>query len=98
VRAELERLAVPLTDGDRAALDVVCVMSRLPLSAEELERLRARCRERPTALLGLQNDAFLEDVPEAALRVSTADGTPLTRRVLARTLAERLRAAASARA
>ncbi|HYM81119.1 MAG TPA: glycoside hydrolase family 3 N-terminal domain-containing protein, partial [Candidatus Limnocylindria bacterium] len=25
VRAELERLAVPLTDGDRAALDVVCV-------------------------------------------------------------------------
>jgi hypothetical protein len=42
-------------------------------------------------LVGLQNDAFLDDLPEAALRISAADATPLTRRVLARTLAARLR-------
>ena len=41
---------------------------------------------------------LIPQAPEAAVRVSAADGTPLTRRVLARALADRLRAVASARA
>src|SRR4029453_14923365 len=37
--------------------------------------------------LGLQNAAFLDDLPEAAVRISASDATPLTRRVVARALA-----------
>jgi beta-N-acetylhexosaminidase len=94
--SELSALGVPPAAGGSPALEVVVVMTRLPLPAGERERLRALCRERPTALVGLQNDAFLDDLPEAALRVSAADATPLTRRVVARALAGRLRTAAGA--
>jgi hypothetical protein len=66
-------------------------MTRKPVPVDEVERLRALCRERPTVLIGLQSDAFLDDLPEAALRISAADATPLTRRVVARTLAKQLR-------
>ena len=52
--------------------------------------------ERPTVLVGLQNDSFLDAVPEATLRLSAADSTPLTLRVVARTLARRLKNAAPA--
>lgn len=79
--------------GGRPALELVTVMTRTPLPAAELERLRTLCRERPAVLIGLQNDAFLDDLPEAALRLSAADATPLTRRVVARALARRFRAA-----
>ena len=41
---------------------------------------------RPTVLVGLQNDRFLDLVPEAALRISAADCTPLARRVVAERL------------
>ena len=96
--AELTAQGVPLAPGGAPAFDLVAVMTRRPLLQVEIERLRALCRERPTALIGLQSDAFLDDVPEAALRVSAADATPLTRRVVAGTLARQLRAAAAARA
>jgi beta-N-acetylhexosaminidase len=96
--AELAALGVPVAASDPGAAEVVAVMSRLPLPAAETERLRALCRERPTALVGLQNDAFLDDLPEAALRVSAADATPLTRRVVARALATARHAAATAQA
>ena len=75
-------------EGELAPGQIIAVMSRLPQPAEEIERLRAACRERPTALVGLQNDTFLESLPEAALRISASDATPLTRRVVARTLAK----------
>jgi beta-glucosidase-like glycosyl hydrolase len=95
--AELARAAVPL-GGAEPVLEVVAVATRTPLDSGRLEELRALCRRRPTVLVGLQNDAFLEQLPEAALRISAADATPLTRRVVARTLLRHLRASAEARA
>ncbi len=89
---ELATQGAPVGSSDSPSLEVVAVMSRLALPPAELERLRAACRARPTAVIGLQNDAFLDDLPEAALRLSAADATPLTRRVVARTLAEQRRA------
>jgi beta-glucosidase-like glycosyl hydrolase len=91
-RSELERLGMPLADGDRAQGEIVAIMTRLPVPPDELERLRARARGRPTVLIGMQNDSFLDDLPEAALRISAADATPLTRAVVARTIADALRA------
>src|SRR5438093_725154 len=76
---------------------IASVPSPTPLPAEEIERLRARCRERTVALVALQSDAFLDAVPEAALRLSACDGTPVTRRVVARTIAGRLREASTPR-
>ena len=84
---ELRGVGVKVTDDDGPMADVVAVMSRLPLPDDELERIRAGARARPTAVIGLQNDAFLDDLPEAALRISASDATPLTRRVVARVLA-----------
>jgi beta-N-acetylhexosaminidase len=95
LRSELERRGVPLADSDRATGEIVAVMTRLPVPPDELERLRARARGRPTVLVGLQNDSFLDDLPEAALRISAADATPLTRAVVARTLAETIRSASA---
>jgi beta-N-acetylhexosaminidase len=75
-------------DGGAApAADVIAISSRIPLTTERIESLRAHARTRPTVLVGLQNDRFLDFVPEAALRVSAADCTPLTREVVARRLA-----------
>ena len=91
VRAELERAGLPLDDAD-AATEIVVHAGRAPLVGEALERLRARCRQRPTVLLGLQNDSFLDEIPDAALRISAADRTPLTRRVVARRIAGLARA------
>ncbi|HEY2955055.1 MAG TPA: glycoside hydrolase family 3 N-terminal domain-containing protein [Candidatus Eisenbacteria bacterium] len=89
---------VPLAAGGGDGAEIVAVASRTPLAAEEIGRLRARSRERPVVLVALQGDAFLDAVPEAALRVSACDPTPLTRRVVARAIAARLREAAAARA
>ncbi len=83
---ELAALGVPLA-AEGEALEVTAIASRVPLAAGEIERLRARCRERACVLVALQGDAFLDALPEAALRVSACDATPLTRRVLARRLA-----------
>ncbi len=96
LRAQLAAAGVPLGE-DPAAIEVAVYSARAPLSGEPLERLRARCRARPTVLAGVQNDSFLDEVPEATLRLSAADCTPLTLRVVARTLARRLREAAGAR-
>jgi beta-glucosidase-like glycosyl hydrolase len=92
---ELARAGVPLASagGDGPHLALVAVATRRPLPADEAARLRAACRERPTVLVGLQNDAFLDDVPEAMLRVSAADATPVTLQALAGRLAEMRRAA-----
>ncbi len=79
---------VPLTeDPALATARVAVVATRLPLEAARVEALRAACRERPTIVVGLQNDAFLDEVPEAALTLSAADRTPLTQRVVTRRLA-----------
>jgi beta-N-acetylhexosaminidase len=84
--AALRAAGVP--DGGAApAADVVAIASRVPLTPERIASLRARCAARPTVLVGLQNDRFLDRVPEAALRISAADCTPLTRRVVAERLA-----------
>ncbi|MEO5618643.1 MAG: glycoside hydrolase family 3 N-terminal domain-containing protein [Candidatus Eisenbacteria bacterium] len=87
--ARLAAEGVSLTaDPDAAAARVIAVASRVPLSADATAQLRAESGAHPTILVGLQNDAFLDDVPEAALRLSAADCTEPTRRVVARRLAE----------
>ena len=76
--------------GPSPDAQVVAILSRKPLEPEAIATLRSRCSEKPTVLVGLQNDAFLAQVPEAVVRLSAADGTPLTRaRVAARLAAMR---------
>jgi beta-N-acetylhexosaminidase len=91
--AESLRAAGIPDGGTSPAVDVIAVASRVPLKPERLAELRSHAASRPTVLVGLQNDRFLDDVPKAALRISAADCTPLTRRVVAEKLAE-LRAGA----
>jgi beta-N-acetylhexosaminidase len=98
MREELGALGVPLADAAGARVHLELVATRTPVAPEEIERLRAVAARRPTVLVGLQNDAFLDDVPNAALAISASDATPLTRRAVARALAARYRAAAEARA
>lgn len=74
---------------------IVVYASRLPMPAERIEELRRAAATRPTLLVGLQNDGFLDEIPEAALRLSAGDATPLTRRVVARRLARELGAGAA---
>lgn len=94
LRSRLEREGVATTDDvARASTRVVAVASRVPLTAAATEELRAGARSKPTALVGLQNDAFLDDVPEAALRISAADATEPTREVVARRLGKEFRSA-----
>jgi beta-N-acetylhexosaminidase len=95
LRDELAALGVAASDA-AAALEVVAIRSRTPLPEEQIEDLRARARAAPLALVGLQNDAVLDRVPEAALRISASDATPLTRRAVARELVARRSAAARA--
>ncbi len=83
---ELAEAGVEIDDA-RAVAQVAVVATRLALEPAKLEALRALCRELPTIVVGLQNDAFLDEVPEAAMTLSAGDATPLTRRVVARTLA-----------
>ena len=86
--ALLERNGVVVTDdAEAAAARVVAVSSRVPLTAAATDDLRAGARTKPTALVGLQNDAFLDDVPDAVLRISASDATEPTREVVARRLA-----------
>jgi len=73
--------------GTAPAAQVIAVSSRVPLAPDALTSLRARCAKQPTVLVGLQNDAFLARVPEAAVRVSAADATPLVRAAVARRIA-----------
>lgn len=96
---ELARAGVPLEAAGPAAgphLALVAIATRRPLPTSELERLRGLCRERPTVLVGLQNDAFLDGLPEALLRLSAADSTPATLRAVATTLAALRRSAVTA--
>lgn len=59
---------------------VIAITSRRPLDDAAIADLRTRCTQHPTILVGLQNDAFLTACPEAAVRLSASDCTPLTRR------------------
>src|SRR5262249_3951941 len=78
-----------LDDGGASpAADVIAIASRIPLTAERIAALRQHAANRPTVLVGLQNDRFLDHVPEAALRISASDCTPLARRVVAERLAK----------
>ena len=83
---ELVAAGVELDDA-KAVVQVAVVATRLALEPTKLEALRALCRERPTIVVGLQNDAFLDELPEAAMTLSAGDATPLSRRVVARVLA-----------
>jgi beta-glucosidase-like glycosyl hydrolase len=85
LREELAALGVTVNAGAASGIEVIA--SRVPLPAETLERLRSECAARPTAVVAMQSDAFLDALPGAALRVSACDATPLTRRVVARRLA-----------
>lgn len=88
--AALAAAGVPVAaSGARVGIEVVA--SRIPITPAALEELRRRCATRPSVVIGLQNDAFLDAVPEAALRISASDPTPLTRSVVARALASHLR-------
>jgi hypothetical protein len=89
---ELAAAGVPIAEAGGPALELVAVASRVPLPEAEIGSLRERARSGALAIVGLSNDAFLDDLPEATLRLSASDATPLTRRVVAGTLA-RLRAA-----
>jgi hypothetical protein len=88
LRAELEALGVTVRGDAPGAIEVIA--SRVPLAPARIEDLRRRARVRPTALVALLADGFLEAVPEAALRISVCDATPLTRKMLAKELARRL--------
>lgn len=68
------------------ATPVRVVASRVPLPIAELERLRFEAARGPLALVSLQNDVVLDEVPDAAVRISGADATELTRRVVAHRL------------
>lgn len=92
----LTEAGVPLAGDGTPAVDAKVVASRVPVAAAEIESLRAAARSGPLVLVGMQNDGFLDTVPEAAVRVAAADCTALTRRVVARMLAERLRTTARA--
>src|SRR5262249_61539914 len=89
--AELAGLGVEVRDSD-SEIEVIAVMSRIPIDEAEIGRMRHNASTRATALLGLQNDAFLERVPEAAVTISAADATPLARRAVARALVAAARA------
>lgn len=84
--ADLAAAGVPV-GGAAPLAQVIAIAQRVPVAPAALATLRARCAARPTILVGLQNDAFLARVPEAAVRLSASDCTPLTRRVVARRLA-----------
>jgi beta-N-acetylhexosaminidase len=90
---DLADAGLRLAGEGEAAIECVALASRKPLEARELERLRGLARRGPVALVGLMNDAFLDAVPEATLRVSASDATPLARRAAARAIAARLRPA-----
>lgn len=91
----LRGLGVPLAEGTDEAVELIAIATRVPPAEAEIERLRAIARTRPLLLAGLQNDAFLDQIPEAAVRLSAADSTPLTRKVVARVLADQVLARTS---
>ncbi|MFN8588320.1 MAG: glycoside hydrolase family 3 N-terminal domain-containing protein [Candidatus Eisenbacteria bacterium] len=84
--ADLVAAGVP-QGGASPSAQVIAVCSRKPLADAEIAALRTRCAERPTMLVGLQNDAFLAQVSEAAVTLSAADATPLVRARVAERLA-----------
>ena len=90
---ELAALGVPAraaTDGaagEAAVFVIEAIASRVPLGEAAIAAMRERCRTRPTALVAFQSDAFLDQVDEAALRISACDATALTRQRVARRLA-----------
>ena len=79
-------------DADCVALEVHAIASRVPPPADHIERIAGAARAGPVVVLGLQNDAFLDDLPDAALRISACDATPLTRHGVARRVVQLLRA------
>jgi len=90
--AALRAAGVPVADAAEDAFPVRVVASRVPLPIADLERLRFDAARQPLVLVSLQNDDVVDEVPDAVLRVSGTDCTELTRRVVARALAARLRA------
>ena len=73
--------------GRVGASHIEVIASRVPLPAAELARLQARCAAGPTVVVALQADDCLDQLGDAALRISACDPTPLTRRIIARRIA-----------
>ena len=95
LRDEIVAAGWPLGNGADTAR-VVVHASRVAPDSNAVAQLRAATRNGPLVLVALGNDAFLDEVPEAAVRVSACDTGPITRRVVARELAQLHRAAAPA--
>jgi hypothetical protein len=88
--AAARRLASgPAGGGAGAAPDplLVALPRRTALGEADARELRALCLARPTLLVALEQDAFLDDFPEAAGRLSACDSTPAMRRAIAREIA-----------
>jgi beta-glucosidase-like glycosyl hydrolase len=90
----LRAAGVTLSDEPDGAVPVRVVASRVPLPIAELERLRFDATEGPVIIVSLQNDEVLGEVRDAAVRVSGADSTEVTRGVVARMVADALRSPA----
>jgi beta-N-acetylhexosaminidase len=88
----LRAAGVTVTDRAEGAVPVRVIARRVPLPIAELERLRFDAAREPLVLVSLQNDVVVDEVPDAALRVSGADCTEPTRRVVARSMARAMRA------
>lgn len=91
--AALRDAGVALSDDADGAVPVRVMASRVPLPIADLERLRYDAAQQPLVLVSLQNDDVVDEVRDAALRVSGADSTELTRRVVAHALAAATRPA-----
>jgi beta-N-acetylhexosaminidase len=85
--ASLRAAGVPLAGSPEGAVPVRVIASRVPLAIADLERLRHDAARGPLVLVSLQNDEVLDEVLDAAVRLSGADCTEITRRVAARALA-----------
>lgn len=88
----LRDAGVPVTDAAGDVFPVRVVASRVPLPIADLERLRFEAAHEPMLLISMQNDDVVDEVSDAALRISAADCTELARRVVARALGARLHA------
>ncbi len=85
----LRAAGVVVSPEPEGAVNVRVFASRVPLPISTLERLRFDAAEAPLVLVSLQNDDVVDEVRDAALRVSAADSTEVTRRVVAHALAAR---------
>jgi len=91
----LRRAGLPVAGNGEARAQVIAVNDRA-VSPATVARLEAASRAMPTVVVALASEAFLDDLPGAAVRVAAGDDTPVTRRAIARAIAGAVSAAAPA--